>query len=155
MKIISTDKYQQKQAKIPHELFTVNAALVHLFLPVAMLKFSNAHFAITLPILLSIFIIIWTYFRTQKAKKVDCELVKDHWQISLNRYKILIGAYILYAVINIVGYFISSGEIVGMNGESITANIFLIISIIPLFIAVFLSVLLGSGSLYNAGKGEA
>ena len=154
MKTISTDKKQQRLAKIPHEIFTLNTALLHLFLPAAMLKFGDPRLTITLPIILSLIIIIWTYFRTQKAKKTDSELVKIHWQISLNRYKPMIGVYIFYFLVIGVSYLAFSDAPRDMNGENLMQNVSLILAIVPLFVVVFLSVLLGSGSMFNAGRGE-
>jgi len=154
MKIISEDKSEQKLAKIPHEIFTVNAALLHLFLPAAMLKLGEPRFAISAPIVISIFIIIWTYFRTKKSIKNDSLLVQIHWQISLNRYKFLIGAYIFYFLVNVVSLLFFADAPKGMDGQSVIENVFLILGVVPLFAMVFLSVLLGSGSMFNARRGE-
>ena len=154
MKIISQDKNEQKLAKIPHEIFTINAALIHLFLATAMLKFGDPKFAINLPIMISVCIIIWTYFRNKKAQKYDCDLVKIHWQISLKRYKSLIFVYIFYFLINYIVILAIGDTATGINGDNLMQNVFLILSVVPLFVVVFLSVLLGSGSMFNAGRGE-
>jgi membrane protease YdiL (CAAX protease family) len=154
MKIISEDKKEQRLAKIPHEVFTVNAAIIHLFLTTAMLKFGDPRFAITLPIVISMVIIIWTYFRTKKSIKNDSLLVKIHWQLSLNRYKPLIVTYIFYFLVNGITMVVFADSVKGMDGQNVMQDVFLILAIVPLFITVFLSVLLGSGSMFNAGKGE-
>lgn len=154
MKIISNNKIEKKRAKTPHEIFTLNTAILHLFLPASMLKFGDPALTISLPIFLSIFIIIWTYFRTKKAHKNDSLLEKIHWQISLNRYKPLIGAYIFYFAVILVAKLVFADAAVDMNGENLMENVFLILAVVPLFMVVFLSVLLGSGSIFNAGRGE-
>jgi len=154
MKIISNNKLEQKKAKTPHEIFTLNTAILHLFLPTAMLKFGDPTLTISLPIFLSTLIIIWTYFRTKKSYKDDSLLEKIHWQISFNRYKPLIGTYIFYFLVITISQIVFADSPKDMNGENLMANVFLILAIVPLFIVVFLSVLLGSGSMFNAGRGE-
>lgn len=154
MKIISQDLQEQKKAKLPHEIFTLNAVMLHLFLPVALLKFGDPTLTIKLPIFLSTIIIIWTYFRNKKSKKTDSLLVQIHWQLSLNRYKFLIIAYVFYIIINSISLVFFADNPKGMHGTSVIETVFLILGVVPLFIAIFLSVLLGSGSMFNARRGE-
>ena len=71
-----------------------------------------------------------------------------------NRYKFLIAAYIFYVLINSVSLLFFADAPKGMDGQSVIESVFLILGIVPLFIAVFISVVLGSGSMFNAGRGE-
>jgi uncharacterized Tic20 family protein len=154
MQQITTDKNEIKQGKAAHELFTVNILLVHLFLSVAILKFGDANLAINVPIVVSLLIIIWTYFKNKNISKDASCFVKVNWQISLNRYKYLIISYILYAVIITIGYFVSLDAPASMDGTNIVYTIFTRLSVIPLFITVLVLAIAGSGSLFNSGKGE-
>ncbi|MBL6977181.1 MAG: hypothetical protein ISR70_03890, partial [Candidatus Thioglobus sp.] len=81
-------------------------------------------------------------------------LVYLHWQLSLNRYKILIAAYIFYFLITSLGLLIGDGGVSSMDGTSITGSIMTLLGTVPLFFAVLISAVLGSGSMFNAGRGE-
>jgi hypothetical protein len=41
-----------------------------------------------------------------------------------------------------------------MEGENITESILTLLGTVPLFFAVLVSAVLGSGSMFNAGRGE-
>ena len=55
-----------------------------------------------------LFIIIYTYFRTKKAKSNNPYLVYLHWQFSLNRYKVSIGAYVFCFLVTSLALIIST-----------------------------------------------
>jgi len=136
---IDASSQERREAKAAHELFTINAILVH---------------AIGLTVLVSMAIILYTYFRTKKAKVDDVYLVYIHWQMSLNRYKILISAYVFYFLITSLGMVIGDNNVSSMDGTSIIESILTLLGIVPLFFAVLISAVLGSGSMFNAGRGE-
>jgi hypothetical protein len=77
-----------------------------------------------------------------------------HWQLSFNRYKILLFAYGFYFLITTLGVFIGDGGMSSMDGVSIINSIMTLLGIVPLFFAVLVSAVLGSGSMYNAARGE-
>jgi hypothetical protein len=104
--------------------------------------------------MVSMAIILYTYFRTKKAKVDDVYLVYIHWQMSLNRYKILISAYVFYFLITSLGMVIGDNNVSSMDGTSIIESILTLLGIVPLFFAVLISAVLGSGSMFNAGRGE-
>jgi hypothetical protein len=147
---------ERRNAKMPHELFTVNTVIVHLFLSLGLIKLFTIEMAtsITVCILISICIIAYTFFRTKRAKHHDTYLVYLHWQLSLNRYKLLIPAYIFYFIITSLNFFITSDAPVSMDGSTILESILNLLGIVPMFFAVLISVVLGSGSLFNAGRAE-
>jgi hypothetical protein len=156
--IIKIDATQQerKRAKAAHELFTINTILVHIIGTLGLIKLLNTsmNIAIGLTIIVSIGVIIYTYLHTQKIKKNDGYLVYLHWQMSLNRYKILITAYVFYALIISLGLWIGDNGISSMDGTSIIGSILTLLGIVPLFFAVLILTVLGSGSMFNAGRGE-
>ncbi|SFV76018.1 hypothetical protein MNB_SUP05-13-25 [hydrothermal vent metagenome] len=147
---------ERRSAKAPHELFTINAMIVHLFFSLGMVKLFNLSmsFAIATSIALSLCIIAYTFFRTKKAKQNDAYLVYLHWQLSLNRYKLLIGAYVFYFIVISLSLVITSDAPASMDGSSIIDSILSLLGVVPLFFAVLVSVVLGSGSMFNAGRGE-
>jgi hypothetical protein len=147
---------ERRSAKAPHELFTVNTVIVHLFFSLAMIKLFNMgmNLAIGSSIALSFFIIVYTFFRTKKSKQDDPYLVYLHWQLSLNRYKLLIGAYVFYFLVNSLSLVITTDAPASMDGSNIMDSILSLLGVVPLFFAVLISVVLGSGSMFNAGRGE-
>ncbi len=156
--IIKIDATEQarKAAKAAHELFTINAILIHVIGGLGLIKLLNTSMdiAIGLTIVISAMLIIYTYFRTKKAKANDPYLVYLHWQLSLNRYKILIIAYVFYFLITSIGLLIGDSGVSSMDGTSITGSIMTLLGTVPLFFAVLVSAVLGSGSMFNAGRGE-
>ena len=85
---------------------------------------------------------------------VQCNLdLYLHWQLSLNRYRLLIGAYVFYFLINGLSLLFVDGTH-SMDGTNITDFILSLLSAVPLFFSVLISVVLGSGSMFNAGRGE-
>lgn len=148
--------YQEiKLAKTAHELFTINIMVVHLFLSLALIKiFSfSMSMAIFSVIGVSSLIITYTYFQVNKLKSSPKSLSYLHWQLSFNRYKMIIISYICYFIILLIGSFFDNGK-TGMDGSSIVEAITMRLSIIPVFIAVLLGAVLGSGSVFNAGRSE-
>ncbi|WP_428087244.1 hypothetical protein [Candidatus Thioglobus sp.] len=159
--IIKIDATEQarKSAKAAHELFTINAILVHVIGALGLIKLLNTslNIAVISAISISVVIIIYTYFRTKKAKKNDTYLVYLHWQLSFNRYKILIiayGFYFLVTSLTALGLVIGDSGVSSMDGTSITDSILTLLGIVPLFFAVLVSAVLGSGSMFNAGRSE-
>jgi hypothetical protein len=153
---INATEQERKDAKYAHELFTINAILVHIIGTLGLIKLLNIsmNVAIGFTIIISAIIIIYTYFRTKKAKQNDAYLVYVHWQLSLNRYKILLFAYGFYFLITTLGMLIGDGGMSSMDGVSIINSIMTLLGIVPLFFAVLVSAVLGSGSMYNAARGE-
>ncbi len=153
---IDASEQERRAAKAAHELFTINAILVHIIGALGLIKLLNTslNIAIGLTIVISMVIIIYTYFRTKKAKDEAVYLVYIHWQMALNRYKILISAYVFYFLITSLGLLIGDSSVSSMDGTSIVDSILTLLGIVPLFFAVLISAVLGSGSMFNAGRGE-
>jgi len=110
--------------------------------------------AISTSIVISLCIITYTFFRTKKAKKNDPNLVYLHWQLSLGRYKLLIGAYVFYFLVTSLSLVIGTDAPASMDGSKIVDSILDLLGVVPLFFAILVSVVLGSGSMFNAGRGE-
>jgi len=153
---LETNPQIKRDAKTPHELFTINVIMVHLIFSLGLIKLLNISMAtsIAVSILISLCIATYTYFRTKKAKQNDPYLVYLHWQLSLNRYKPLIIAYIFYFTVTSLTLVISSDAPASMDGSTILDSILILLGIVPLFFTVLISVVVGSGSMFNAGRGE-
>ena len=153
---IPADAKQRRQAKAPHELFTINTVIVHLFFSLGLIKLFSLPMSIAIgsAIIVSLCIIVYTFFRTKKAKLEDHYLVYLHWQLSLNRYKLLILAYVFYFLVTSLSLVIGTDAPASMDGTNIMQSILDLLGVVPLFFAVLVSVVLGSGSMFNAGRGE-
>lgn len=153
---IEASASERKRAKAAHELFTINAIVVHIFLVLGLVKMLGVGMStsIALAILASLSIIAYTYTRVKKAKQSEPYLVYLHWQLSLNRYKILLTAYGFYALIMALSLVVSSDAPASMDGSSIMGSVLNLLGVVPLFFSVLVSAVLGSGSMFNAGRGE-
>jgi hypothetical protein len=72
----------------------------------------------------------------------------------LDRYKLVIGAYVFYFIATSLSFFIDTGAPASMDGVSILDSILSLLGIVPLFFVILVSMVLGSGSMFNAGRGE-
>ena len=72
---IKASAEDRRSAKAPHELFTINMVIVHLFFSLGMIKLLGFSMdgAIASAIALSLYIIVYTFFQTKRAKK-KCSL---------------------------------------------------------------------------------
>ena len=143
---IKSSVEDRKSAKAPHELFIINMVVVHLFFSLGMIKLLGFSMdgAIASVIALSLYIIVYTFFQTKRAKENAPHLVYLHWKLSLDRYKLIVGTYVFYFLVTLLLFFIDIDAPLNMGG----------ISIVPLFFAVLASITLGFGSVFNAGRGE-
>ena len=153
---IEASAKERKQAKAAHELFTTNAIVVHIFLSLGLVKIFNLGMSISIAtaIAISLCIIAYTYLRSKKSKQNDPHLVYLHWQLAFNRYKILLVAYGFYALVILASVFIAADAPASMDGSNIMGSVLSILGVVPLFFAVLVSAVLGSGSMFNAGRGE-
>jgi hypothetical protein len=153
---IKASAKDRKSAKTPHELFTINMVIVHLFFSLGMIKlFSlSMNSAISTSVAISLCIIAYTFFRTKKTKENAPHLVYLHWQLSLGRYKLLIGAYVFYFLVTSLSLVIGTDAPASMDGSKIIDSILDLLGVVPLFFSVLVSMVLGSGSMFNAGRGE-
>jgi len=138
-------------AKIPHEWFMGNIGLLHIVLPIGLLKFGDATIALALPMALSMVWIGLTYLKTQKAWKAQNWYVAANWQVSFNRYKILMIAYAVTWIIIGLGMLIASTSSGSMQG--IMETVFTRIAAIPTFIIVVVMFVLESGAMFDVTKG--
>ncbi|RUM78908.1 MAG: hypothetical protein DSZ16_09440, partial [Candidatus Thioglobus sp.] len=76
------------------------------------------------------------------------------WKLSLDRYKLVIGAYVFYFIATSLSFFIDTDAPASMDGTSIVDSILSLLGIVPLFFVILVSMVLGSGSMFNAGRGE-
>jgi uncharacterized Tic20 family protein len=151
MKILSTNRKEQKLAQIPHELFTFNIIVVHILFPAGLMKLGEVQY-LGFSLLFSLLIIAFTYWKTKKIKATDSYFIYLHWQYALNWYKPVLIIYGVSIVIALLGMFIASNSQGSM--QSIIKSIFTLLSLVPLFFTILSAFVVESGLMFSAGRGE-
>jgi hypothetical protein len=77
-----------------------------------------------------------------------------HLFLTLGLIKLLIGAYVFYFLVTSLALIISTDVLISMDGVSIVDSILSLLGVVPLFFCILVPVVLGSGSMFNAGCGE-
>ena len=87
----------RKSAKAPHELFTINMVIVHLFFSLGMIKLLGFSMggAIASSIALSLYIIVYTFFQTKITKNSGTTPSKLKIESNMLAPSILAGASVL------------------------------------------------------------
>ena len=147
-----TSEHRQS-AKHAHELFIGNLIVLHIVLPVFLLKAGDIRYALMIPVISAIIIL----FIRQRANSLSLDDTKwyemVHWKLASGRSKFLFIAYFISASIFLLGWMISQSATKATDAE-IQMMIFTYLGIIPTFIIVLVTFVLESGALFHAGKGE-
>jgi hypothetical protein len=154
------DETTRRRAKSPHELAMVNLLLFNLLLLIGLLAGSFlprdstlAHYkalGIVLPLAISLAIVAYTFVRAGTAGPW---FVAAHWRLATNRYKVLLLSYVAGAALIGLGWLLSLTQTVhGMQELMFIA--LERVAIAPILIALMVLIMLESGSIYQAGRGE-
>jgi hypothetical protein len=155
------DEPTRRRAKSPHELAMVNLLLFNLLLLISLLAGSFlprdsalAHYkalGIIIPLGISLAIVAYTFTRAGGA--VGPWFVAAHWRLATDRYKILLLSYVVGAALIGLGWLLSLTQAVrGMQELMFIA--LQRVAIAPILIALMVLIMLESGSIYQAGRGE-
>ncbi|SFV60128.1 hypothetical protein MNB_SUP05-5-806 [hydrothermal vent metagenome] len=116
------------------------------------MKLGGIGYALIIPILISLTIIAFTYFKTKQVKLNKPYFVYLHWQQSVNWYRPILIVYGISILIFLLGIFISNNS--QENMQAIVSKVFILLSLIPLFFTVLTAFVVESGYLFSAGRGE-
>jgi hypothetical protein len=176
------DSDQRRRAKSPHELAMINLLLFNLLIGVALLAGSMAAsdstiaaykwVAVAMPLALSCVVILFTWTRAARAGSAEPWFIAAHWKLSARRYRVLIAAYLISATVVSLG-FIGGSEHAEMErriadlppamqamerrkaeSQNMGPAIWARIGVVPLLLTVMALIMLESGALYQAGRGE-
>jgi hypothetical protein len=158
------DSATRRQAKSAHELAMVNLLLVNLLMLIALLAGSFLQqgspltdyklVGVLVPFFLSLGIIAYTFAKAGKTATHGPWFVAAHWRLATARYKILLIAYAVGAGLIGLGWLLSMTQKThGMQELMFVA--LQRVAIAPVLIALMVLIMLESGSLYQAGRGEA
>jgi hypothetical protein len=176
------DEPQRRRAKSPHELAMINLLLFNLLIGVALLAGSMAapdspiaHWkwpAVAAPLLLSLAVMLFTWLRAARAAVADPWFVAVHWRLSARRYRLLLAAYAVSAAVVSLAFFGGGHEaeierrVAGLppalqemerhklESQDMGSAIWARIGVVPLLLTVMTLIMLESGALYQAGRGE-
>lgn len=153
----------RRQAKPPHELSMINLLLFNLLMLIALLggSFIQKDSALAdyrlagvlVPLLLSIAVIVYTYVRASKAEANEHWFIAAHWRLAGGRYKILLIAYVVGAALIGLGWLLAQS-----HSDPRMADLMFValqrVAIAPMLITLMVLIMLESGALYQAGRGE-
>jgi hypothetical protein len=148
--LFQIDEKQRKQGKSPHELSMINLVACHLVAAPASIVLDVGLWGFLIPLVLSLSVIGFIWYRAGVAAKGDPWFVAAHWRLSANRTRILLVGYAISAVILGMALMATSG--------SDKANIMMVaisrVAVVPTLLTVMICFVLESGSIYQAGRGE-
>jgi hypothetical protein len=173
---------QRRQAKSPHELAMINLLLFNLLIGVALLAGSMAAadslmaryrwLLVAVPLGLSIAVILLTWLRAAAARGTKPWFVAVHWQLSARRYRLLVAAYLVSGAVVSLAFFggdhhteierrianlppvLQEMERHKLQSQDMGSAIWARIGVVPLLLTVMTLIMLESGALYQASRGE-
>ncbi|MCG6860938.1 MAG: hypothetical protein LJE70_06630 [Chromatiaceae bacterium] len=157
------DETTRRRAKSPHELAMVNLLLINLLMLIALLAGSFLQQGSTLvhyklagvlvPLAISLAVIAFTFAKSRAIATDGPWFVATHWRLATARYKILLIAYAGGAALIGLGWLLSqSQKDPGM--EELMFIALQRVAIAPILISLMALIMLESGSLSQAGRGE-
>lgn len=178
--LYSVDETMQRRAKSPHELAMVNLLLFNLLIAVALLAGSMAApgsdlsrfkwLGVGLPLLASLLVVLVTWIM---ANRRDLPwFVAAHWRLTARRYRILLVAYLVAGAVVSLAFIHATddGELARrvahlppamqemerhkLESQDLGSAIWARLAVVPLLLTVMTLIMLESGALYQAGRGE-
>jgi len=159
--ILEVSDAVKRRARTPHELAMVNLLLFNLLLCVALLASTLARegsvihryweLAVGVPLGLSLIVVAYSFLRAHRAAASEPWFVAVHWRLATRRYRILLIAYLVGAALIGLGWLLSLSN---PRLQEFMFLAFLRVSVAPMLIAVMVTAVLESGSIYQAGNGE-
>lgn len=158
------DEPTRRLAKVPHEVAMVNLLLVNLLLLIALLAGSfvqdDSPFAdyklaaVLVPLALSLGIIAVTLAKSRTSPGDDQSwFAIAHWRLAAGHCKILLIAYGIGAALIGTGWLLSLGQ----QDPRMQELMFIAlqrVAIAPILVSIMVLIMLESGALYQAGRGE-
>lgn len=179
--IFTVSVEQIRRAKTPHEVAMINLLLLNLPLAIAILAGSMAApetliarwkwLLIALPLVASLSLLIYIWRRAAASRSSADWFVAMHWRLSARRAPLLLGGYLLTAAL--LGFSaLGDGAAVSEQrlnelppamqemerrkyaSQNLGAAVWARIAVVPLLLVVMVSIMLESGGIYQAGRGE-
>ncbi|NCA71978.1 MAG: hypothetical protein EOM91_18245 [Sphingobacteriia bacterium] len=178
----AVDERIRRQAKSPHELAMINLIVFNLLIAGALLAGSMAQpdsliarfkwAAVGVPLLVSLLIIGMTWLRSRRGGEALHWFARAHWRLAEGRYRLLLIGYLVSAVLLSIGLLgkpdeshlddqisrlppaMQEMERRKLESQDMGGAVWARIGVLPLLLAVMVTIMLESGALYQAGRGE-
>ncbi len=138
-----------RPARAPHELFMVNLLLFHLLAAPAAIALEVGLWGLLLPLVLSLTTMAYSRYRASVTEG----FIGAHWRLALGRYRWLLVAYAIAAVLIGIGTLVGSGSS-DSNMSGIIQTVFVRIAIMPVLLTVMVCAYLESNAIKQAASGE-
>ncbi|HSO83681.1 hypothetical protein [Thiocapsa sp.] len=176
------DDISRRKAKTPHELAMVNLIVFNLLIGVALLAGSMAEpdsmigrykwLAVSIPLAISLVLIGVTWMRSRRPGNDMRWFAAIHWRLAASRYRLILIAYLVCAAILSIALLGKTDETEiaaqlktlpsamqemerhKIESQDMASAIWARIGVVPLLLAVMVTIMLESGALYQAGRGE-
>jgi uncharacterized membrane protein YedE/YeeE len=161
--LFQIDDATRRKAKSPHELAMINLLLINLLMLIALLAGSFLQegskladyklIGVLIPFFISLGVITYSFVKARKTAASGPWFVAAHWKVAAGRYKILLIAYAVGAALIGLGWMLSQGQ----TDPRMEALMFIAlqrVAIAPILISLMALIMLESGSLSQAGRGE-
>ena len=142
-----------QKAKLPHNIFMLNLALIHLLMTPAVITIDIGLAGILIPLSFSLSIMAFTYIRSKNPIIVEQAFLHAHWKLALKRYKLLLISYSVTAGLIALGYLLAMGS-PDPNMQDILQTVFIRIAVMPTLVVVMICFFLESSALGFATKGK-
>jgi hypothetical protein len=175
------DDTTRRKAKTPHELAMVNLIVFNLLIGVALLAGSMAEpdsmigrykwLAVAIPLALSLVLIGVTWIKSRRPAPASW-FAATHWRLAASRYRLILIGYLVCAAILSIALIGKQDETEiaaqlqtlppamqemerhKIESQDMASAIWARIGVVPLLLAVMVTIMLESGALYQAGRGE-
>jgi len=176
------DETTRRKARTPHELAMVNLILFNLLIGVALLAGSMAQpdstigrfkwVGVAIPLAVSLALITLTWLRSRRPGESMAWFVSIHWRLAAARYRLILITYLVCAAIlsiALVGKHdeariaaqvrdlppaMQEMERRKLESQDMGSAVWARIGVVPLLLAVMVTIMLESGAIYQAGRGE-
>jgi uncharacterized membrane protein len=153
----------RRSAQSPHELAMVNLLLFNLMALIALLGGSFVQtdsplapyraLGVAMPLGISLAIVAYSFLRASRAARGEPWFVAAHWRLATDRYTILLAVYLVGAGLIGLGWLLAHAQ----SKPAMQGLMFIAlqrVAIAPMLIALMVIVMLESGSIYQAQRGE-
>jgi len=150
---VEVDQLSRKQARVPHNIFMLNLALIHLLMTPAAIAMEIGILGMLIPLIFSLGIILYTYIKNKRLQNSAHWFVTAHWKLSLKRYRMLLISYAITASLLLTGWLLAMSS-PDPNMRDILMTVFIRIAIMPVLLMVMINFYLESSAINMASRGE-
>jgi hypothetical protein len=161
--LFQIDDTTRRKAKTPHELAMVNLLLFNLLILIALLAGAFLQEGSTLaayrmagivaPLTVSLGIVAYTFVNAKKLSATGPWFAAAHWRLATGRHKILLISYVVGAAFVGLGWVLSQSQS-DPRMEELMFVALQRVAIAPFLLSLMVLIMLESGALYQAGRGE-